>query len=92
MKNLFMTLIFTAAVGSVFGQGHCAKNEFGIVVCGRTPGAGAVVNESGRVVTGPGQCVTDELGRSLCSRVPGGGARINPAGLAVCDGGCVYAR
>ncbi len=92
MKKIYLFVFLASVFGSSFAQGHCAKNELGIVVCGKTPGAGAIVNEVGRVVTGPGQCVTDELGRNMCSRTPGGGARINPAGLAVCDGGCVYAR
>lgn len=67
-------------------------SSLGQVVCGDTPGGGAMRNSLGQVRTGPGQCVLNFLGQVMCSAVPGGGAAVNSLGQVVCAGGCVPGR
>ena len=75
----------------VCGNGQCALDQYGKVLCARA-GGGALRDRFGDVRCGLGRCATDDQGQVMCSREPGGDAMRDTYGKVKCLGECAPAK
>jgi len=74
----------------VCGEGQCATDQYGKVLCAKA-GGGAIRDQNGNVKCGVGFCAMEDSGQAKCSTKAGGSAATDSNGKVKCLGGCTNA-